>query len=97
MSLNIDPEVYHCAIPCAASPEPSPEPTRRGSEALPRGSCRRSRMPTSAGPDGKVVRQEGVSGTAFLRVPFWLWPLRLYTDQAYGPQGTAKAVISHPR
>ena len=54
-------------------------------------------MPTSAGPDGKVLRQEGVSGTAFLRVPFWLWPLRLYTDQAYGPQGTAKAVISHPR
>lgn len=98
ISLNIDPEVYNCAIPCyfvacdfaGADPRGTVKPCREarveGAELL-----------TITGPDGKVVMQEGVSGVTFLRVPLWLWPNGLYTVQAYGPQGTAKAVISHPQ
>ena len=99
ISLNIDPEVYNCAIPCyfvacgfvpGADPPGTVKPCREvrveGAELL-----------AITSPDGTVVMQEKVSGTTFLRVPLWQWPNGSYTVQAYGPQGTAKAVISNPQ
>gem|GEM_PF-3313753 len=64
--------------------------------------CREARVEwaellTVTGPDGAIVMQEKVIGTTFLRLPLWQWPSGLYTVQAYGAQGTAKTVITHPQ
>ncbi len=98
ISLNIDPEVYNCAIPCyfvacgfaGADPPGTVKPCREarveGAELL-----------TVTGPDGTIVMQEKLSGTAFLRLPLWQLPNGSYTVHAYGAQGTAKTVITHPQ
>ncbi len=100
ISLNIDPEVYNCAVPCyfvacgLAPPAPDPPGTMKP--------CREARVEgaellTITGPDGTVVMQVNLNGTTFLRLPLWQWPNGSYTVQAYGAKGTAKTVITHPQ
>jgi hypothetical protein len=98
VNLQIDPEVYNCAIPCyfvacgfagADLPgtfKPCQEARVEGADLL-----------TITGPDGDIVLREPLAGPTFLRLPLWQWPAGSYSVQAYGREGTAKAVVTRPQ
>ncbi len=92
--LQIDPEVYNCAIPCYfvacgfAGADP-PGTVKACREARVEG----AELVRVVGEDGKVVWEQRVTGPTFLRLPLWEWAPAAYTVEAHGAGGVAKSPL----
>ncbi len=94
VSLQIDPEVYNCAIPCYfvacgfAGADP-PGTVKACREARVEG----AELVRVVGADGNVVWEQRVSSPVFLRLPLWEWAPAAYTVEAHGAGGIAKSAL----
>lgn len=94
VSLQIDPEIYNCAVPCyfAACGLAGADPPGTVK------ACREARVEGAelvrvVNAAGEVVWEQKVSSPAFLRLPQWEWAAAALTVEAHGPKGVAKSAL----
>jgi hypothetical protein len=92
VSLQVDPEVYNCAVPCFFAACGMAGADVPGTVKA----CREVRVEGAelvrvVGEAGNVVWEQRVSGVAFLRLPQWEWAVGEYSVEARGAGGVARS------
>jgi hypothetical protein len=94
VSLQIDPEVYNCAVPCyfaacGMAGADLPGTVKACREARVEG----AELVRAVNAAGEVVWEQRVSSPAFLRLPQWEWAPTGITIEAHGPKGVARSTL----
>jgi hypothetical protein len=94
VSLQIDPEVYNCAVPCYFAACGMAGADLPGTVKA----CREARVEGAelvrvVNAAGEVLWERRVSSPEFLRLPQWEWAPTGVTVEAHGPGGVAKSAL----